>query len=269
MFRVGRPVGRRCTVRMGSDLVLIGADGFYPLSKALMTDRSQTQEALSDKIVNLVSSDVQSYGNNFGWEATLYPIGSKLICNVPQAENRTQYQYVLNTISGAWCRFTNWNANCFAIMGDSLYFGSNLGTGANSAFIAKADTGYSDNGAYIFGEAKTAFQYFGSPGQQKVMKLVRPVFNTAGVMQAAVAMDMDFADTRPTGSPTFTGASGTAWNVGAWNTFPWGDVTTVKKNWLGVYGIGYAGALHMLIVNNATAVQWQSTEYVFETGGVM
>jgi hypothetical protein len=268
-FRVGRPVGRRCFVKVGSDLIILGADGFYPLSRALLTDRSQSQDAISNKIVNLVSNDVQNYGSNFGWEAVLHPIGSKLIVNVPQAANATQYQYVQNTISGAWCRFTGWNANCFAVMGDSLYFGGNLGATANSAYVAKADTGYSDNGAYIFGEVKTAFQYFGKTGQLKHMKMVRPVFNTTGTMRAVIGIDMDFADNYPQGTPTFSGSAGTAWNVGAWDSFAWGDASAVKKDWQGVTGIGYAAALHMRIVNNQSYVQWQSIDYVFELGGVL
>lgn len=263
-FRIGRPIGRRCFVKVGADIILICADGFLPLSKALLTDRSQTQDAISNKIVNLVNNDVQQYGNNFGWEACLYPIGNKLIINVPQTAGTTQYQYVMNTVTGAWCRFTNWNANCFAVMGDTLYFGGNLGSTANSGYVAKADTGYSDNGAYIFGEVKTAFQYFGSPGKKKRWTLVRPVFQTAGTMTAALAMDVDFADVYPTASPSFSGTSGTAWNVGAWNTFAWGDISSIKKSWQGVTGIGNAGALHMRIVNNKTGVQWQSVDYVFE-----
>ncbi len=269
MFRVGRPVGRRCFVKIGADVILISADGFFPVSKALLTDRSQTQDAISNKIVNLVNNDVQNYGSNFGWEAILYPIGNKVIINVPQVAGKTQYQYVMNTITGAWCRFTNWNANCFATLGDTLYFGGNLGAAANSAYVAKADTGYSDNGAYIFGEAKTAFRYFGSTGLQKRMTMVRPVFQTAGIMQAALAMDMDFADTRPTNSPTFSGTSGTAWTTALWNTFKWGDISAIKKDWQGVSGVGFAGALHLRIVNNASAVQWQSVDYVYETGGVL
>ena len=269
MFRIGRPVGRRCFVKVGSDIILITADGFFPLSKALLTDRSQIRDAISDKIVNLVTNDVQNYSDHFGWDAILYPIGNKLIINVPQIEGDTQYQYVMNCITGAWCRFTNWDANCFALMGDAMFFGGNLGTAAGTAYVAKADYGTSDAGAYIFGEVKTAFQYFGNPGVQKQFKMVRPVFQTAGIMRAALAMDVDYADVYPTATPTFSGTSGTAWNVGAWNTFPWGDVSSIKKDWQGVSGIGFAGALHMRIVNNASAVQWQSTEYVLETGGVL
>ena len=268
-FRIGRPVGRRNWVKVGSDIIILGADGFYPLSKALLTDRSQSQDAISNKIVNLVSNDVQTYAANFGWEAVLYPIGSKLIVNVPQSTNKYQYQYVQNTISGAWCRFTNWNANCFGILGDDLYFGGNLGVTVNSAYVAKCDVGQSDAGAYILGEVKTAFQYFGDTGSQKQMKMVRPVFTTSGTMQIVIGMDMDYADTYPAGNASFANTGGTAWNVGAWNTFAWATGSAIRKDWQTVNGVGYSGALHMRIANNATTVAWQSVDYVFAKGGVI
>lgn len=268
-FNMGRPVGRRCFERVGSDVVVISADGVYPLSKALLTDRSQTQDAISNKIVNLVNNDVQNYGNNFGWEVCLYPIGNKLIINVPQNEGSLQYQYVMNTITGAWCRFTNWNANCFATLRDSLYFGGNLGSTANSAYVAKADTGYADNGGYIFGEVKMAFNYFDAPGYLKRFTMARPIFKTAGVMQAAIAMDVDFADIYPTAAPSYSGTAGTAWKVGAWDTFPWGDISSIKKDWQGITGVGYCGALHMRIVNNKTEVEWQSVDIVYEPGATL
>jgi hypothetical protein len=267
MFRLGRPVGRRATCRVGSDVIVLGADGFYPLSKALLTDRSQSQDAISNKIVNLVSNDVQNYGDHFGWEAILYPIGSKLIVNVPQTEGTTQYQYVQNTISGAWCRFTNWNANCFALLGDSLYYGGNLVGG--TAVVAKADYGNSDNGAFIFGEVKTAFNYFGSPGQIKSIKMLRPVINTSGSITPAIGVDVDFNDSPPPGSATFIASGGSLWNVSLWNTFYWGDVSNIKETWRQAYGVGYCAALHMKVVNNASSLQWLSVDYVYETGGVI
>jgi hypothetical protein len=267
MFRLGRPVGRRCVCRVGSDVIVLGADGFYPLSKALMTDRSQSQDAISNKIVNLVSNDVQLYPDHFGWEAILYPIGSKLIVNVPQQENTTQYQYVQNTISGAWCRFTGWNANTFALLGDNLYFGGNLESG--SAVVAKADYGYSDNGSYIFGEAKTAFNYFETPGQIKSIRMLRPVINTTGKITPAIGVDTDFADSPPSTVPAFTATSGSLWNVSLWNTFNWADSSNIKQTWQQAFGLGYCAAYHMKVVNNASALQWLSIDWVYETGGVI
>lgn len=268
-FRVGRPVGRRCFVKVGADVILIGADGFFPLSKALLTDRSQLEDAISNKIVNLVNSDVQAYGENFGWEACLYPIGNKLLINVPQNENKTQYQYVMNTITGAWARFTRWNANCFATLRDSLYFGGNLGAAANSAYTAKCDYGFADDSGYIFGEAKTAFNYFGDPGRTKRFTMARPIFQTTGTMNATLAMDVDFNDAYPLATPTYTGIAGTAWNTALWNTFPWAPSSNIKKDWQGIVGVGYCGALHMRIVNNKYAVQWQSVDYVYEPGAIL
>lgn len=267
MFRLGRPISRRSFCRVGSDVLILGADGFYPLSKALLTDRSAPVDAITNKIVDLISNDIVAYPTNFGWEAVLHPAGSKLIINVPQVENQIQYQYVQNLTSGAWCRFTNWNANCFATMGDTLYYGGNAVAGA--AFVARADYGYSDNGGFIYGEVKTAFNYFGTPGQQKSFRMARPIINTAGNLQIAMGIDVDFADVRPTGVPTYTSSAGSLWNTSLWNTFYWGDVTSIKKNWQGVSGMGYCGALHMLIANNKTPVQWQSVDYLYEVGGVL
>lgn len=268
-FTVGRPIGRRCFTNVGSDVILITADGFLPLSKALLTDRAQLQDAVSNKIVNLVNNDVQLYGDNFGWEVILYPVGNKLIINVPKEVGDTQNQYVMNTITGAWSQFTNWNANCFATMQNDLYFGGNLGTAANSAYTAKADVGFSDNGAYISGEVKMAFNYFGTPGQLKRFTMCRPIFNVAGVMKSALAIDVDFNDRRPSATPSYSGNAGTPWSTARWNTFPWASVSGIKKAWQGVTGVGYCGAIHMRIVNNKTAVQWQSIDVVHEAGATL
>lgn len=263
-FRIGRPIGRRCYVKVGADLILISMDGFFPLSKALLTDRSQQQDAISNKITGLVSADTQSYSGNFGWEACMYSVGNKLIVNVPRQPGKTQYQYVMNMITGSWCRFTNWNANCFTVMNDVLYFGGNLGLAPNSAYVAKADIGFSDDGAFIYGEAKTAFQYFGALGYPKHFKMVRPIIQTAGNITVALGMDTDFSDRLPGGVPSFSGTSGVPWNTAAWGSFSWGDVATVKKDWQSDPALGTSAAFHMRVVNNRSALVWQSIDYAYE-----
>lgn len=269
MFRIGRPVGRRCFEKMGADVIVMTSDGAFPLSKALLTDRSQLEDALTGKIIKLVNNDVASYKNNFGWDLKLFPLGNKFIINVPQQSGTTQYQYVMNTITGAWCRFTGWNANCWAVMQDVLYFGSNLGASPNSAYVGIADTGFSDNGASIFGEVKTAFQYFGATGRLKRWMMARPVFMTSGTISPAIRMDVDYENVVPTSTGSFSSVSGTPWDTALWDTFPWGSVQTIKKNWQAIGGSGYAGALHMRIQNNASALSWMSVDYVYEYGAIL
>jgi hypothetical protein len=235
--------------------------------------------AISDKISAIVSADLDNFSANFGWEAVLAPTGNKLIVNVPTAvrspggvlpaQVQQARQYVMNTITGAWCRYTGWNSSTYESLGDSLYFAAGRTTAAGSAYVAKCETGFSDNGGYIFGEAKTAFQYFGAPGYQKQIVMVRPVIQTTGTIRATLAMDMDFKDAYPVTAPQFSGTGGTAWNTALWNTFPWGANGSIKQDWQGVTGVGDTGALHMRVVNNMSALQWQSVQYVFRKGKIL
>jgi hypothetical protein len=123
-FRMGRPLGRRCMAKAGADVLVITTDGAFPLSKALLTDRSQLNLAATDKISKLINTDTVAYFNNYGWQPIIFPSGNKLIINVPQIESTVSIQYVMNTQHGAWCRFTGWDAACFEIMNDRLFYGT-------------------------------------------------------------------------------------------------------------------------------------------------
>src|SRR5579862_2412646 len=198
-FRIGRPIatGRRCWQKVGSDALVICADGFILLSEALLTDRSQERNAVSDKIRKLVTDDVTSYAANFGWQVILYPIGNKIIINVPTSENGASYHYVMNTLSGAWCTFgkfsSAWNAYCWELMGDQLFYGTN-------GRICHADTGTSDDGAAIQAQVKPAFSYFGEKGMLKRWLNARPIFTTSGALSIGLILNIDFDNTGPTGT---------------------------------------------------------------------
>lgn len=262
VFRVGRPIGRRCFIKVGSDVLVISADGVFPLSKALLTDRSQINDAISNKIINLINNDVQLYKGNFGWQPMLYPIGNKLIINVPEVENSTQYQYVMNTITGSWCKFTGWNATCWEFLNDGLYFGGNQ-------VVCQADTGSDDNGAIIQTDVQQAFSYFKSPGELKQFTMTRPIFLSPGTINAAITVNVDYETNIPTSTPSFGGTSGSPWNTSPWNTSPWASSPTIIKNWQSVGAIGYSGALRMLVNAKDITVSWQATDFIYQPGGVL
>lgn len=263
VFRVGAPVGRRCLFKFGPDLVVLTSDGFVPLSRMLPTDRSAPQYAMSDRIGNAVNAAVRVYGGNFGWQGVLYPKGTMALFNVPVGENVTSHQYVVNMVTGAWCRFKGMNANCWSVFADDLYFGGNSGA------VYKADTGASDDGAEIKADGKSAFTYFGAPGRLKRFTMVRPNLATDGAAPVALDLNVDFEDKAPASSPTFSGAGGSAWDVTAWDVGEWGDNAQIAKDWLSVTGLGYAAALRIRIATDALTVFWQSTDWIFEPGGLV
>jgi hypothetical protein len=264
-YKIGKPVGRRFYDRMGGDIVALTADGVVSLSKDLLAESSKPEDALSYKIVNLINSDVQNYGTNFGWQIIVYPIGNKLIINVPVVENSNQYQYVMNQVNQSWCTFgyynSPWNAACFERFGDKLFFGG-------SGVVAQCDTGLDDNGNSIQVELKPAFSYFEQPGRLKDFKLVRPVLLADAAVVPNFTLNIDYSNTAPTSSTVYQGG-GFAWNSKLWNTSTWSNYQTVRKQWLVANGTGYSAALHMKANIKAMSLKLQSIDYVYEYGGVI
>jgi hypothetical protein len=265
IFQIGRPIGRRCITKFGSDVLCLTADGLTPLSKALLTDRTMGAAAqVTYKIVNAISLDMQNYAANFGWQVIYYPLGNKLIVNVPENVNTTMHQWVKNTTrqdDGGWSRFRNWNANCWEVQQDALYYG-----GSQAVYLA--DSGNSDAGMAITVDCKPAFSYFNVTGQLKIFEFARPVFQSSQVVSPAFTVNVDFADLTASSIPLFSG-TGSLWDVSPWDITPWGDNTPsiTVKNWIGVSGYGYAACGRVSMQVRGVTCQWYSTDYMFQLGG--
>ncbi len=263
VFRIGRPIGRRCCQKVGSDVYVISVDGLYPLSAALLADRSQNSKALSNKITNLINLDVQLYGGNLGWQVVLYPTGNKLIINVPQIAGQVQYQYVMNTITGAWTKFTGWQAACWEVMGDQLFFGT-----LNRVVLA--DVGVNDSHKQISTDLKVAFSDFGASGQQKQWTMVRPVFSSDDDFSVNAIMNMDFADNAANAALTLPKSIGaSSWNFAIWDSAPWAQGMRTRLTWETVGGIGFYASLRLQTLSKAAQVSLQSIDYAFLAGGVL
>ena len=116
-FELAPPIGARCCTQIGSDVAIITQQGVVPLSQALPFDPSAERSvAITARIQNAMAQAAAQGLSLFGWQLITYAPEQVSILNVPQVENNTQVQYVMNTLTGAWCQFTGWNANCFNIM---------------------------------------------------------------------------------------------------------------------------------------------------------
>lgn len=267
-FRIGRPQGRRFFTKIGADIALVTADGLVMLSKSLLSERTAAQQAVSYKITNSISNDIQIYANNFGWQAVLYPIGNKIIVNVPMVENARQSQYVMNTISNAWCTFgrittaSAWNAACFEIFNDNLYFGG-------SSSVYQADIGLTDNSANIIATAKPAFSYFGLRGLQKLFSMIKPYFLSTAAVQVSIGLNVDFADSNPTSTiPVISGGVSAPWDTSLWNVTFWANEARISRDWQTVTGIGNAATVK-IVASTQQAISLQAIDYLYEPGGIL
>jgi len=261
-FRVGRPVcrGNRAWTKLAAESVLITADGLIPLSRAVTQDRTDDSSAISDKIRNSFNHDVLAHGSRFGWSVVLHPIGQKLIVNVPTREDATSYQWVMNSQTKAWTRFTAWDAFCFETTRDALYWGG-------AGVLALADTGLDDDGDAIVGDAKQAFSYFGQRGRQKQMTMARPILSLDGPISLVLGIDVDYQDTDPGSVVPIAGNVGDPWEV-AWDV-SWTGSGVIYRAWNSVRGIGFAIAPRIKVQSAGVNLSWSATDFVYEAGGIL
>ncbi|SEO77574.1 hypothetical protein SAMN05216316_1061 [Nitrosovibrio sp. Nv6] len=261
VFNIGSPVGRRCFMKFGGDLLIVTRDGVMPMSKALLSDRISKRIAITDQILYAMADAVESYGSNFGWQIQQYPNGNMILLNVPVSTTEF-HQYVMNTISGKWCKFTGWEASCWELFNDEIYFGT-------ASTVKKGWAGYNDSGNSITGSVIPAFSYFGSRAQLKRWTMARPIISATGTPGILMGMNVDFDTSDPTGVPTLAASGGAVWDTDLWDTGIWGGSLSIQKDWQSVSGIGFAGSLHLQLSSRDSNVRWQATDFVFEKGATI
>lgn len=259
-FRMGMPIGRRSMIQVGGDLAVICVDGVVSLIKSMQLDRSAAQKAaVTNKIQNLFNEYAISYRGNFGWQAQIYPLGPYVAFNIPYSTTEFR-QLVMNTDTGAWCEFTNWNGPCFGLYNDDIYFGGTDGV------VYKANTGNQDDGSPITFDYQSAFSDFGAKGMQKIFHMIRSLFITNGSPTVLQSMNVDFSDVEPVGTLTPTVPASSTWDTATWDGGQWAGLTP-SYQWSSVGQVGEWGAVRLSGSLNGISLQINSFTIQAEVGG--
>ena len=263
-YWIGAPIGRKGIIKKGGDLWCITRDGYVPLMRVMLEGRGDTSKWFSHNILPAVSAALGNYGSNTGWEAVFYPSGEKALFNVP-VSSTTFHQHVVNVNTGAWCKFEDWNANCWSLFNDDLYFGTADG------YVMKADTGTADYPAgvetAIKMDGQTAWNYFGSRGNQKQFTFSRPIFASTATLNLQIGMGVDFNDPVPSYAASTVTSSGPVWDETIWDMGIWAGGEVPSRVWQSNTGIGYCASMRVRAEVTDQSVIWRSTNYMFKKGG--
>lgn len=259
VYYLGRPLGRRCFMKFGGDVILLTENGAFPLTSALQSTTVDRSVAISDKINQAFNTSAIDYFRNFGWEATFYQGQTAIVFNVPVSENANQEQYVMNTITKAWTRFQGWPANTFCVLNNELFYAGN-GT------VYRAWTGQSDLGADIVVDGKTAFSYFGS-NEPKRFSMFRPVLQVNGNLDFLTGLDIDFGDSTIEGTAVYATTAGAIWDDDNWDESYWAANLEVVNQWTSPSAnVGRSAAGKVKISTNTLLINWMACDYVYEKG---
>lgn len=258
-FTVGKPLGRRCLLQYGGDLVVLTEQGAFPMTALLMSGDERAKFALSFNIQNAITESARTYGTTFGWRSIVLPERNALLVNVPIAEDGEHQQYVMNTITKAWCKFTNWDAEDFAVFSGALYF-------ASGTAVYLAWSGTSDNSSNIIYRAKQSFQDYGNAAI-KHPKLFMPILQVNGNVTYSIGIDIDFEDGELGGAVTYGSGGSAVWDTATWDSSTWAESGLVTKQWGSSAtkpGRWVAPKIHMEL--DDISGQWMGSTLLYEQG---
>lgn len=261
VWQLGSPIGRRCFIKFGGDLLLICFDGVQPMSKALQSTRVSQAQALTNKIQGAMSQAATNYNQNFGWQLDYCPNNSRIMLNVPVTANEQQ-QFAMNTITGSWCRFTGIAANCWEQFDNVSFFGGD-------GFVGKFWQGQSDDGEIITGDVLQAFSTFGNPGLLKRWTMAQLFFSASGPPSIAASINVDYDTALTNASVQISPATAGLWDDGLWDSALWGGGLANYKPYVGLTGLGKSAAMRLVLASDQLEIHWQATNFVFEGGGFL
>jgi hypothetical protein len=273
VYDIGPPIGRRCYEKVAGDVAIISVDGILPLSQVLSTDRSAANRvSITNLIAGAMLQATNNYSTLFGWQLISYPKGNLAVLNIPQVENETSQQFVMETNTGGWCRFIGINANCWVTKEGSdntIYFGGNDGT------VYQFDVGSGDGDMAISAQVQTAFNYHGARGQLKNWGLIRPIITSDGSIKPGVGLNVDFGSGGFVSIPDAATNTGAVWDVSLWDVALWPLEGLTSAVWQTVSGTGQCCSVITSVqtLENGSAdgvlLQLNGWDMAYEKGGLI
>jgi hypothetical protein len=261
IFLTARPVGFRCVERLGGDIIVITCEGYFNLSKLLAQNLSNKALAFSARIdgaLKLLSDKFEV----FGWQIKYHSQGSLLIINVPEfaPRNENAYtQHVMNTVTGAWCKFTGVPAVCFEVFKGKLYF---AGVSGNLYVFDNSET---DDGKEITGTVAQAYSNFDTT-LVKSFKEMEILVSTNSETGFSAKLGIDFLDKDFLYIEPVVETEN-LWDISFWDDAGWSVQTTRRKKRIILFTAqGYKGSIGLRVQSKTGNIKWFSTVLSFEEG---
>ena len=260
-YRASEPIGRKCLMNYAGDLLILTTEGVQQFSQVRrLADTRNEETTLSSKLGRILL-DHNKYRDTYGWCMAMWPVGGMLIVNTPDSAARSgpYHQFVMNTITQAWCRFKSdeWNPQCFAMMNKQMYFGRWDGS-------IRVIEGTYDIDKPIRFIAKQAYNYFNSP-LHKHFKWAQFLVRSDAPVVLSSRLSVDYKENVPIAQPAPIGAAaGAEWDIDFWDLGSWGFEAYTQR-WIAAYADYGVAASHWLQGDIAGAsFEWFATEHVFE-----
>lgn len=262
-FDIPKPVGTDCVINMAGDLLVLTVTGVISITAAARSGLSNPKKIyINYNIMNAHREAVTLYRANDGWGMVHLSDASLFLLNVPTSSSKA-VQHVMNTQTGAWCKFTGFNATVMQEAGGQLYFGDSSGV------VYRALSTMADNGANIVARCRCAFSDLGAPGRVKHITFARVAIESEGSVLPAIGINVDYDDVDPIDVPTAVETGSAVWDTAQWDVDVWGGEETPYNEWISVGGIGHVVGAHILFQAKNVSARLDAIDLLGQVGGAL
>lgn len=250
-FKIGRPLGYdRCLLNVGADLAIMTVDGIIPISKAVSLDRGATNlGSITKPIAPTWLQTVADQGTlSDEWQLIAFPKRRMAIVNLPEGVG--PYQYVMNTETGAWCRFFGLASTCWGTWNDRVFYGSASGN------VYEAEIGSIDSGNPIDALMVGAWQRFNDAISPKYSTMIGATVQSGASTTLYLGVSADYQiKTPPALLSILPSVRPFTWDVSLWDQAYWPGTTVSKKYATSTStGVALAPTIRALISGDATSI---------------
>lgn len=269
-YSIGAPLGRKSVAPYNGDHLMMTRYGLVSFSKLVGGAHSQGDQhgTASGRISRTINGIVRGRQNSEGWEVVNAPAFQYIILSLPEYSGEAPYQFVMNSLTGAWTTF-DLPAETFIEYKGLLYFADAVGTVYRHGDADMDNVSLDGTSAEsIVSGFQQAFFYFGTPSQPKHYKLIRPVFETAMVPQFVLDISTDFSSDGGLGDlpiPALIEQEGVFWDSADWDEDIWVQRMDVHQDWIGLKGAGYCASLSVRI-SSTEETRYVASNWVVEGG---
>lgn len=247
----GKPLGKNAIMRAGGDLLICTLDGLVPLSQVMNKDPAALSLAAVSRNIQPDWRREAVARQTLPWAMVKWDDENLAIVTNPVIDTTTDAQcFVVNTETGAWTRFTGWDARSLVVHEGQLYFGTSDGR------VMLGNTQGNDDGELYVCRLALPFDHLGARGQYKTIKQARATFRASTNFLPRMSCSVDYAQSFPAPPSSVGEYSTDGWDVGVWDTAVW-DATSTERitstRWVSVVGAGFAHALQLQATFGITA----------------
>jgi hypothetical protein len=185
------------------------------------------------------------------------------------ADGETLSSLVVNLETGAWTKYTGWDARCVTVFNDRLYFGTSDGK------VMEGETGGSDDDAPFVAQLVYHADHLDSPGITKTVKAARATFLAARPFKPRVSVSTNYKISLPTAPNAVVDTDIEGWDAGVWDTATWdaeASPASISTQWTSIGRTGYAINVQVQVTSANLAArdcELVSVDLLYERGAAV